>query len=72
MPELNLGTALLVYGPLGITVALFVFGFIFSKSSMDRERSITDRLVVNNEKIATTLDRLSDTVLRGPGPGPSA
>ena len=64
MPELNLGTALLVYGPLGITVALFAFGFIFSKSSMMRERELTDRLVVNNEKIAATLDRLSDNVLR--------
>ncbi len=69
MPELNVGTALLVYGPLGITVALFVFGFIFSKSSMERERSLTDRALVNNEKMAGALDRLSDTVLRGPGPG---
>lgn len=64
MPPLDVGTALLVYGPLGIGFALFAFGFIFSKSSMQRERDLTDKALANNEKLATGLDRLTDAVYR--------
>lgn len=64
MPALDPGTALLVYGPLGIFVALFALGFIFSKSSMERERALTDQAMKNNEKLADGIDRLTEAVLR--------
>ena len=64
MPDANVGNALLIYGPLGIFVVLFAFGFVFSKSSMERERTITDRALVNNEKLSEALDRVTDAVLR--------
>ena len=64
MPDANVGNALLIYGPLGIFVVLFAFGIIFSKSSMERERALTDRALVNNEKLSEALDRLTAAVLR--------
>lgn len=69
MPEANYANALLIYGPLGIFVGLFVFGFIYSKATVVRERELTDRLVENNAKMATSLDRLSDTILRDKSDG---
>lgn len=64
MPDASIGNALLVYGPLGIFVVLFAFGFIFSKSSMERERILTDRALENNKNMSAALDRLSDVVLK--------
>lgn len=64
MPDASVGNALLVYGPLGIFVVLFAFGFVYSKASMERERVLTDRLVENNSKMADAMDRLTDAVLR--------
>jgi len=64
MPDPSIGNALLVYGPLGIFVVLFAFGFVFSKSSMERERTLTDRALENNGKMAEALDRVTDAVLR--------
>ena len=64
MPDPSIGNALLVYGPLGIFVALFAFGLVFSKSSMERERVLTDRALANNAELSGALDRLTDTVLR--------
>ena len=64
MPDANVGSALLIYGPLGIFVVLFAFGFVFSKSSMERERVLVDRMVENNAKMAEALDRVTDAVLR--------
>ncbi len=61
-------TALLQYGVLGIVVMLFVFGFIVAKPTIERERLLTDRAIENNARMAEALDRLSDTVLRGPKP----
>lgn len=68
MPALDAGTALLVYGPLGVGFALFAFGLIFSKSSMERERALTDKAIANNEKLASGLDRLTDAVYRDRAP----
>lgn len=56
--------ALLVYGVLGIIVALFVLGWIVAKPTVVREQTISDRLLVNNEKLADGIDRLTDAVLR--------
>ncbi len=64
MPDATVGNALLVYGPLGVFVILFAFGFIYSKSSMERERILTDRALQNNSELSGALDRLTDTVLR--------
>jgi len=64
MPDATVGSALLVYGPLGIFTALFAFGFIYSKSSMERERVLTDRALANNAELSGALDRLTDTVLK--------
>jgi len=64
MPDANVGNALLIYGPLGIFVVLFAFGFIYSKSSMERERELVDRALENNAKMAESLDRLTDSVLK--------
>ena len=60
-------TALVQYGALGVVVLLFVFGQIVAKPTIDRERLLTDRAIENNARMAEALDRLSDTVLRGPG-----
>ena len=64
MPDANAASALLIYGPLGIFVALFAFGFIYSKSSMERERVLTDRALQNNAELSGALDRLTNTVLK--------
>ena len=64
MPDANVGSALLVYGPLGIFVALFAFGLVFSKSSIERERELVDKVLASNTALATSIDRLSDSVLR--------
>ena len=64
MPDANVANALLIYGPLGIFTALFAFGFIYSKSSMERERVLTDRALANNAELSGALDRLTNTVLK--------
>ncbi len=64
MPDATVGNALLVYGPLGIFVVLFVLGRIHSQSAMERERHLTDVALENNKSLAGAMDRLTDTVLR--------
>lgn len=64
MPNDPTASALLVYGPLGIFVVLFAFGFVFSKSSMERERQLTDTALKNNEKLGDALDRLTEAIYR--------
>lgn len=41
-------STLLVYGPLGIFVALFAMGIIVAKPTIERERHLTDVALANN------------------------
>ena len=57
-------TSLLQYGVLGLVLALVIAGPLALGRELSRERTLTDRALENNEKLAVAIDRLADAVLK--------
>jgi len=55
---------LLQYGVLGLVLALVIAGPLALGRELSRERTLTDRALENNEKLAVAIDRLADAVLK--------
>jgi len=52
------------YGVLGMVLALIIAGPLALGRELKRERELTDKALTNNSALATSIDRLTDAVLR--------
>lgn len=52
------------YGVLGMVLALIMAGPLALGRELKRERELTDKALTNNSALATSIDRLTDAVLR--------
>ena len=62
VPQLDPTSALLIYGPLGIVVALFVIGLIVSKSSHDYVKGLLAASLDRESKLADALGENTTTL----------
>lgn len=61
-------TSALQYGVLGLVLVLLIAGPLALGRELKRERELTDKALANNSALATSIDRLTDAVLRAERP----
>ncbi len=55
---------LVQYGILGVVLMLIIAGPLALGRELKRERELTDKALTNNSALATSIDRLTDAVLK--------